>query len=333
MVSRDRFLAEVLREMTRGPLGHATCVDEDQRGAMLADQFGEPVVDQFPRFIGHHRFERHRRNLQREVAGAHVADVDDRAVNWRFARDARAAYQKTGDGLDRLLCGGQADARQAPATERVEPFETERQVAAALAARKRMNLVDDHGACGGQHAAARVRAEQYIERFRRRHENVRRAFLQRVALLLRSVARAHSRADVERRQAALREFRGDAFQRYLQVETNVIGERLERRHVDHQRFVGQHTAVGEALLDELVERGQKRGEGLAGAGRCSDQRRAPAADAWPCGELGVGGRRERLQKPACDCRMKVVQHAARGRGGSHAAVDGGATGHIQRGGA
>ncbi len=222
---------------------------------MLGDQFGEPVIDQLPDFVGHHRFERHWRNLQREVAFAHMTNVDDRAVNRRFARDACAAHQKTCHGLDRLLRGGQADARQVPAAERVEAFETKREVTAALAACKRMNFVDDHGARGGQHAAARVRAEQYIQRLRRRHENMRRAFLQRVALLLRGVARAYSGADVERRQAALREFGGDTFQRHLQVETDVVGECLERRHVDHERFVRQPAAVGEALLNEVVERG------------------------------------------------------------------------------
>ena len=73
----DDFLAEAFGQMTSHTLGHATRVDEDERGAMRLHQLGEAVVDEFPAVVGHHRFERHRGDFDGEVAVAGVADVDD----------------------------------------------------------------------------------------------------------------------------------------------------------------------------------------------------------------------------------------------------------------
>ena len=43
------------------------------------DQVGEARVDLQPHLVRHHRFERRRRHLERQVARSHVAGVDDRA--------------------------------------------------------------------------------------------------------------------------------------------------------------------------------------------------------------------------------------------------------------
>ena len=48
VVRGDVLLAEPLGQVARDPLGDAALVDEDQRGAMLADQLGEPVVHLAP---------------------------------------------------------------------------------------------------------------------------------------------------------------------------------------------------------------------------------------------------------------------------------------------
>ena len=71
------------------------------------------------------------------------------------ARRARArADEEPRDLLDRALRGREADAlRAARSHERVEPLERERQVRAALVARQRVDLVDDHRRARG--AAAR----------------------------------------------------------------------------------------------------------------------------------------------------------------------------------
>ena len=80
MVRGHRLLAQPLGQVTRGALGHATGVDEDQRGAVLAGELGEAVVDGVPGVVGHHRFERDGRDFDGEVARAGVAHVDDGAA-------------------------------------------------------------------------------------------------------------------------------------------------------------------------------------------------------------------------------------------------------------
>ena len=65
------------------------------------------------------------------------------------------------------------------------------------------------------------------------------------ALGLRRVAGAHRGADLDIGQALPREFGADAFQRRLQVDVDVVGQRLQRRDVDDLGRVGQ--AVGRGL--------------------------------------------------------------------------------------
>src|SRR5256886_5007007 len=61
------------------------------------------------------------------------------------------ADQELGVVFDRFLCRREPDALQPPAREVLEPLERQREVAAALVARHRVDLVDDHRA----HAAER----------------------------------------------------------------------------------------------------------------------------------------------------------------------------------
>ena len=79
MVRGHRILAEPFGEMACRAFDRAAGVGEDQRGAMLFDQFGEAVVHQTPRVIAHHRLQRHVRQFDREVARALMAGVDDGA--------------------------------------------------------------------------------------------------------------------------------------------------------------------------------------------------------------------------------------------------------------
>ena len=73
------LLAQQFAEVAGGALGHAPGVDEHEGGRMPLDQFGDARMDQLPLRVRHHRLQRHRRQLQREVAGARMADVDDGA--------------------------------------------------------------------------------------------------------------------------------------------------------------------------------------------------------------------------------------------------------------
>ncbi len=58
VVRRHLVLAQPLAQIARRPLGQAPRVHEDQRGPMLADQLGDPVVDLLPNLPGHHRLQR-----------------------------------------------------------------------------------------------------------------------------------------------------------------------------------------------------------------------------------------------------------------------------------
>ena len=160
---------------------------------------------------------------------------------------------------------------------------------AALIGRDRVNFVDDHGPRRRQHLAPGLGAQQHIERFRRRHQNVRRPAAHTVALGGGRVARAHPGADLDVRQAAAPQFLADAGERKLQIAVDVVGERLERRDIDDLRRVGQPAI--QPLADQIVDRGEKRRQRLAGAGGRRDQRVAARFDRRP--RLGLGGRRRR----------------------------------------
>ena len=310
VVRRDRVLAEPVGQMARGALGHAPRVDEHERRAMLRDEFGQPVVDALPRVVRHDRFERHRRQFERQVARADVPDIDD------LAR-LRFSHQKLRHEFDRLLRRGQTDAHRPLGAQRVEAFEAQREMRAALGAGDGVNLVDDHGACRGQHRAAGIRTQQHVERFRRRDEDMRRALAHGGAFLLRGVAGAHGGADVERRQPQLREFGRDARERFLQVHADIVRQRLQRGDVDHARLVRQRGAVREAIAHEFVDGGEKRGQCLPGAGRRGDERRAACADQRPGARLRAGRGGKGVTEPVDYGGMKARERVGEWRIDGH----------------
>src|ERR1051325_6125954 len=92
---------------------------------------------------------------------------------------------------------------------------------------------------------------------------MRRQLAHRGALRLRRVAGAHEGADRDIGETARREFVANAGERDFEVLFNVVGERLQRRDIDDLRLVFE--AAVEPLLYEVIDRGEKRGQGLAGA--------------------------------------------------------------------
>ncbi len=96
----DIFLAQPFGKMPRHALGQPARIHEHQGGAVLADQFGQPIVDLRPDLARHDCLERRRRQLQLEVAAARVAAVDDDAV---FAGHRSAADQEPRHFFDGLL--------------------------------------------------------------------------------------------------------------------------------------------------------------------------------------------------------------------------------------
>ncbi len=301
--------AQPFGQMAGGALGHAARVDEHQGGPMLAGQRGQAVVDQRPGIVAHYRFQRHRRDFQRQVAGAAMADIDD------LAR-ALGSDQKARNRVYGLLCGGQPDAHQRPFAERLQPLQRQRQVAAALVAGDGVDLVDDHAAHIAQHLPPGLGAEQHVERFRRGDQDMRHPLAHRVALGLRCVAGAHSGANVHRRQAEPLQLGADAGQRLLEVDMDIVGQRLERRHVEHLGAVDQ-PALGQALLHQRVDGGEKGGQRLARTGRRGDQGRATGAYQRPgcCLSRCRGGKA--AGKPARHGGMEAAQRI----GGRHAHAD------------
>jgi hypothetical protein len=307
VVGADRVLAEALAQMARRPLGHPAGVDEDQGRAVHQDQLGDAAVDLLPLVVRHHRAERRRRDLEREVALLRIADVDDPAIG------IGRADQEARDLVDRLLGRRHADAGQRLRTDRLQPLERQREMAAALAGGEGMDLVDDHGARGREQAPARQRAEQHVQRFGGRHQHVRRLAQRLLAFARRRVAGSHGGADLDIGKAGRRELGADAGERRLEVQADVVRQRLQWRHVDHRGLVGQ-AAGFEPPPHQAVERGEKRGQRLARTGRCGDQRVAAGMDRRPGRDLRGSRRRERAAEPGRDGRMEVFEeHGRAGR--------------------
>ena len=92
---------------------------------------------------------------------------------------------------------------------------------AAFVARQRVNLIHDHGLHRAQHLAAAPGGEQYVKRFRRGHQDMRRLAEHRRPVALRRVARANQHADLRK----LRIHRRQLAERPLQILLHVVAQR------------------------------------------------------------------------------------------------------------
>ncbi len=278
VMRRDRVVAEPLAKLTRHALAHAARVDEDERGAMGANEVREPVVDLGPDLVRHDGCKGRVRRLDRKVAGALVAGIDNRDLGRRSAARI-GAREKAGDRVDRILRRGKPDPLQSAARERRQPFERQREMGAALVRRDRVDLVEDQCARRLQRVAAGFGAEQHIERLGRGDEDVRGLAPHPGALGRAGVAGAHKRADGDVRSAHPFELAPDALERRLEIAMDVVRQRLQGGHVDDLGLVGQRAL--DPLPDEVVDRRQEGGERLARAGRRGDQGVPPRLDRRP----------------------------------------------------
>ena len=171
-----------------------------------------------------------------------------------------------------MRCGGLS-------AQRLEAFQRQRQVRAALGRGQGVDLVDDHPLDAAQRLA-RLRGEQQVERLGRGDQDVRRPLAEGAPLVRRRVAGAHRRRAPRarcRRRAARRQ--RDARQRRAQVAVHVVDERLERRDVQHAQAAQR---VGrDRLGHQAVEAPQERGERLARPGGRADQRVRARGDGRP----------------------------------------------------
>jgi hypothetical protein len=230
-----------------------------------------------------------------------VAAVDDGAGR-AFSAVRAHAHQETRHRLDRLLGRREADAQQPVAAERGQPLERQRQMGTALIRRHGVNLVDDHGADGGEHRAPGFRPEQDVERFRRGDDDVRRAAAHAFALARGRIAGPHPGADVHVRQALLAQGLANAGKRRFEVALDVVRQCLERGDIDDLRLV-REPAV-EPLAHQRVDRRQEGGERLAGPGRGRDQHMPAVHDGRPGLRLCRGRGGEAAVKPRGNGRMK-----------------------------
>ena len=250
------ILAEPVAEVPRDALRQLPCVHEHQRGPVCRDERGQAVVVLLPDLVRHHGLEGGARQLDAEVHSAPVADVDDGAAG------RIAGGEEAGDLLDGRLGGGQPDALQCGCSgDGLQPLERQREVCSTPRTDDRVDLVHDDRAHGAKHLPAAVGREEQIQRFRRRHEDVRRRPQHRRPLRLRGIAGPHGGSDPGRTQPGLFGQAVNARARLREVLVNVGAERLQRRHVDDAHLVRQRRRT--TLFEQPVDGGEKGRQCLA----------------------------------------------------------------------
>ena len=189
------------------------------------------------------------RDLDLEVELLAHAGVDDPA-------GAVRADHEAADLLERPLGRRQADALHVGAGSLAQSLERQREMGAALGRGDRVDLVDDHPA-GALEQLLGASGQHQVQRLGSRDQDVGRLAEHPLTLALRRVPGPDR--DLE--------LGSDPAQRRAQVAVDVVGEGLERRHVDEARatLLGVARAVG--IVGELIDRVQERGQRLARPGR------------------------------------------------------------------
>ena len=201
-------------------------------------------------------------------------------------------HEEARDLVERSLRRGEPDALQRTPRELLETLERQREMRAALGRDHRVDLVDDHGLHVAEAFARRARQHE-VQGLGRRDEDVRRRLRETRAVLRRRVAGPDRDARLTERRAETLRGVTDPDERTAQVSLDVDRERLQRRDVDD-------AAARRIGMEQLVDRGEERGERLARAGRREDERALTRRDRRPRELLRARGRRERALEPfAC----------------------------------
>ena len=264
------------------------------------DHLRELRVDLLPDFGRHHRFQRRRRDFDREITRTDVTRIDDGAILCHVR--IRCSDQKARDLFHRLLRRGESHARRRLRGQRGEPFQRQREMAAALVRRQCVDLVDDDGARGGKHRPARLRTEQDVERLGSRHDDMGRPPPHARAFRLRGVAGAYQGTNVHVGKTERFKLRTDAGERSCQVLLDIVRQRLQRRDIDNERLIRQRCL--DALPHQFVDSSEERGERLARAGRRGDEHIPSGLNQRPGPCLGFGRFAKVLPKPGVDSGME-----------------------------
>ena len=142
--------------------------------------------------------------------------------------------------------------KQPVAAQGREPFERQRRDARRACSAPWRGFRRRSRSGRRQHLAPGLRAEQDIKRFRRRHEDVRRAAAHPLALGRGRVAGSDPGADFDVGKPAPPEFLPDAGERRLEVAMDVVRQRLERRDVDDVGFVGRAGPRGRCRISSSI---------------------------------------------------------------------------------
>ena len=126
-------------ELRRDALGHLARVDEDERRAVLADELRDALVDLLPLLVRADGRERRRRDLDRRGRARGRCPASTSAHVAARRRRGSGRRRRAASASRRGRCAGRAPG------QRLEPLEREREVAAALVARERVDLVHDDG--------------------------------------------------------------------------------------------------------------------------------------------------------------------------------------------
>ena len=210
--------------------------------------------------------------------------------------------QKPGHFFNRLLRRRQTNPLQRSVHQSSQSLHAQGQMRPAAVAHHGMNLIDDQGAHGAEHLAARGRREEQIKGLRGCYQDVRRLSQDGPPLRGWRLARAHFRAHVNQPSFAGQQRGANTGQWFLQVFVNVVAQGLKRRDVEHMGLVPEFSR--QALAKQVIERCQKRGEGLARSRRRGNQGMPARLNRRPTQPLGFGWRAELRLEPPRDGGME-----------------------------
>src|SRR5271170_5263323 len=319
MMRHDSVGAEPLLQVDRDALCRSPAQRKNQRRAMLTDEARDFVVHRVPMLMRRQRPElgSGREDLQVHRAHAIVgANYFDRARRARVVASNVISREEAGQLFDRIQRRRQTDSigprLSAARHQSLEALERERQMRAALVAGERMEFVDDDVADGGEFFAELRRGQQDEQGFGRRHENMRRPPEHRSALAGGGISGAQAGADSRKIEARLGADVAHAVQRLLEIEADVVGQRLQRRNVKHRYFVAE--IVARRIEHQAVDRPHEGCERLAAAGRRAQQNveafGVSGADYRPSEVLRARRRSEAPLEPGADRGMEVVERSA-----------------------
>ena len=297
VVGAHQLLAREIVDAGREALGEAPRVDEDQRRVVLADQLEQGRSNRRPDRVAHlgvtggrsfhqtrvhdfaelpHVLDGHD-NFQIEGLADAGVDDGDRPGPPFTSVVTGAAPEKPGDLVERTLRGRQPDPLQAVSGQFLKPLQREEQVRSPLRRHQRMDLVDDHR-LDRTEDLARLGGEEQVERLGRGDQDVGRMADDVAPLARRCVARARRRAQRGQHFAGALSLEGDTRQRRAQIAVHVVGQGLQRRHVQHAAPLLLRRRL---LGKQAVDHPQEGGEGLPRPRGGEDQCVLALADGFP----------------------------------------------------